>query len=347
MKTEAIKQFVSRKAQHIELALSARNQADGLNGLDSITLIHEALPDLNFDKINIATQILGHPLKTPFYIASMTAGHHQSHHLNTLFVLASEMRGWAMGVGSQRRELLEPTHQEIWRDLRKIAPKAILFGNLGLAQAIQTPTSDIERLVDNLEAQAMIIHLNALQECLQPEGTPYFKGGLATLERLAKSLTVPIVIKETGCGMSLATLTRLKNIGIQAVDISGLGGTHWGRIEGERSAPTHPLAQAAETFRNWGISTIDALQCAASLTPNYEIWASGGVRSGLDAAKLLAMGAQAVGFAKPILAAAVKGLDQLLPQMETYEYELKIALFCTNSENIRQLQENRVWRLIK
>ena len=346
IKNPFLKQFEERKVAHIELALSTKNQAIGFSGLDQISLIHEALPDLNFNDININSKILGHSLKTPFYIASMTAGHEKSNHLNTLLALAAEMRGWAMGVGSQRRELLEPQNQTIWQDIRKIAPNAILFGNIGLAQAILSKPSDIERLSDNLQAQGMIIHLNALQECLQPEGTPQFKGGYAALERLSKSLSVPIIIKETGCGMSEATLQRLKNLGIQAVDISGLVGTHWGRIEGERSGLGHPLATAAETFRNWGISTLTSLTAAVTLKPNYEIWASGGVRSGLDAAKLLALGANAVGFAKPILQSALKGFDKLLTQMETYEYELKIALFCTNSANIKQLQENHICHII-
>lgn len=340
-----IHQFERRKADHIELALDPRNQAEGANGLDQIELCHEALPDLNFDEIDISTRTLNHTLQTPFFISSMTAGHAHANKINTLLALACETRGWAMGVGSQRRELMDPEEKKNWANLRQIAPNALIFGNIGLSQLIHTDPQAIQQLVDTIQAQAMIVHCNPLQECLQPEGTPFFKGGYAALATLTKTLSVPVIVKETGCGFSANTLARLDNLNIAAVDISGFGGTHWGRIEGARSPKHHMLAKAAKTFHHWGINTVDALQAACSLNPHYEIWASGGVRSGLDAAKLLAMGANLVGYAKPILAASIKGLDELLTLMQTYEYELKIALFCTGNATLTQLRESKVWRL--
>lgn len=339
-------QFEQRKADHITLALDARNQASGGNGLDNIELLHEALPELDFSELTLATQSLGHTLKTPFFVSSMTAGHANANKINTLLAIACEHQGWAMGVGSQRRELTDPSEKKNWVNLRKSAPNALFFGNLGLSQLIHHSPSEVLRLADALQAQAMIIHCNPLQECLQPEGTPSFKGGLAALETLVKEAAgLPIIVKETGCGFSANTLNRLNNTGIRAVDISGFGGTHWGRIEGARSPAHHQLAKAARTFEQWGISTVDALLTAIELQPNYEIWASGGIRSGLDAAKVLAMGARMVGYAKPILAAAIKGLDELVQQMQTYEYELKIALFCTGNANPNQLRESHIWHL--
>jgi isopentenyl-diphosphate delta-isomerase len=215
---------------------------------------------------------------------------------------------------------------------------------LGIAQLIQTKTDADEKLVDSLEADAMIIHLNALQEALQPEGTTNFKGGLKALEKLAKNLSVPVIVKETGCGFSRATLKRLKTTGVKAVDVSGLGGTHWGRIEGDRSLEGTVQAEAAKTLGSWGISTVDSVLEAVDLKPKFEIWASGGVRSGLDAAKLLAMGANTVGFAKPVLEAAMDGEEALIHKMSVFEYELKTVLFCTGSKSVADLGSKKVWK---
>ncbi|MBI5448629.1 MAG: type 2 isopentenyl-diphosphate Delta-isomerase [Gammaproteobacteria bacterium] len=338
-------QFEQRKIDHIELALDPKHQAEGSHGLERITLLHTALPELDFSEVNLATHTLGTAVPTPFFISSMTAGHAHANKINTLLALACETRGWAMGVGSQRRELSDPEEKKNSAKLRQLAPKALLFGNIGLSQLIQTKPAAIQALVDALQAQAMIVHCNPLQECFQPEGTPFFKGGYKALDTLARHLPVPVIVKETGCGFSYATLQRLNELAIAAVDVSGLGGTHWGRIEGARSPRQHLLAQAAHTFRHWGISTVDALEAALKLHPRYEVWASGGVRSGLDAAKLLAMGATLVGYAKPILDAALKGLDELLTLMQTYEYELKVALFCTGNATLKQLRESNTWHL--
>ncbi len=337
-------QFESRKRDHIRLSLAEKNQALGESGLDRITLVHEALPDLNFASVSLSQTSLKKKCSTPFLISSMTAGHDKSTELNKVLARACEARGWRMGVGSQRRELGDLEAASEWKALRKSAGKVQLLGNLGLAQLIKTKISAIERLVDSLEATAMIIHLNALQECLQPEGTPEFKGGLKSIEKLCKILSVPVIVKETGCGFSAKTLKRLKNTGVAAVDVSGLGGTHWGRIEGDRNAAGDVRAQAAKTLENWGISTVDSVIDATALKPKYEIWASGGVRSGLDAAKLLAMGASVVGFAKPVLEAALKGEEALQHRMATFEYELKTVLFCTGSQNIAELQSKKVWK---
>lgn len=337
-------QFESRKADHIRLSLTEKNQAAGESGLDQVQLIHEALPDLDFNQGSLLTTSLGKKLATPFLISSMTAGHTESLDLNRLLAQAAAAQGWRMGVGSQRRELNDKAAAQEWKQIRKSAPKVMLLGNLGLAQLIQNKTSEIERLVEALEADAMIIHLNALQECLQPEGTPNFRGGVKALERLCKQLSVPVVVKETGCGFSRATLKRLRGLGIAAVDVSGLGGTHWGRIEGDRNLSKDIRKEASHTLKDWGISTVAAVNDAISLKTDYEVWASGGVRSGLDAAKLLAMGSTTVGFAMPILEAALKGQEALLHKMALTEYELKTVLFCTGAKTVSEMQKKKVWQ---
>lgn len=279
--------FEQRKRDHIIEALKPVNEAVGLSGLDSIHLPHEAIPDIDFQSIDISTYRFGKRVSSPFIVSSMTAGHPDAININLRLMEACDVTGWSMGVGSQRRELWDPEAAAEWADLRAQMPDIVLFGNLGIAQLIETPFQHIEKLVDNLEASGMIIHCNPLQECLQPEGTTDFQGTFDAMTTLAENLSIPVIIKETGCGFSPSTLSRLISTNIAAVDVSGLGGTHWGRIEGQRAIADPIRQRAAETFKNWGVSTVDAVKYAVNLTPNYEIWGSGGVRNGLDAAKLL------------------------------------------------------------
>lgn len=332
-------QFEQRKRDHIELALMPANQSTELNAFDDVTLIHEALPDLNFNELSIAGTRFNKTVEKPFLISSMTAGHANAININQRLIEACAETGWAMGVGSQRRELTDKQAAFEWEPLRRNYPKVSLFSNLGIAQLINTPIANIQRLIDALHAEALIIHCNPLQECIQPEGTTDFKGCWDALTRLIKNSTVPIIIKETGCGFSKLTLSRLNDLGIAAVDVSGLGGTHWGRIEGHRATPDSPKHQAAHIFRNWGIDTVQSIKNAVAIKPKFEIWGSGGVRHGLDAAKLFALGATTVGFAKPMLEAALESTEQVVAKINTIEYELKIAMFCTGSSVLSDLKE--------
>jgi len=334
--SEPVHQFEKRKRDHITFALKDENEAAGQSGFSHIQLQHEALPDLNFSEITLETLRLGQKVSVPFIVSSMTAGHAASPQLNARLAEACQRRGWWMGVGSQRRELFDQAARDEWQSVRALAPNVKLMGNIGVAQLIETPIDKVKELVEVLSASAMIVHLNALQECLQIEGTPNFRGGLKKITQLAKELNVPVVVKETGCGFSAETLQRLQDTGVRAVDVSGYGGTHWGRIEGERAAETDWQQAAAATFAGWGISTAQALKSAKN--KSYEVWASGGVRSGLDAAKALAMGAKTVGFAKPILQAALVSDEALDFRMSTIENELRVALFCTGSASIEALQ---------
>lgn len=335
---DELKEFETRKRDHIQLAMEDRNQATGLSGLDRVHLIHEALPDLDLSDISIEAQSLQQTFRTPFYVCSMTAGHEGGVELNTRLAKACEKNGWPMGVGSQRRQLFDPAAREEWQRIRTAAPEAQFWGNIGIAQLITIPVSKVRELYESLDAVAMIVHLNALQECMQPEGTPQFKGGYQAIERLVKELRVPIIVKETGCGMSLTTMKRLADCGVSALDVSGLGGTHWGRIEGRRSNENDKLSRVAETFKDWGVSTARSVVLAQKIERPAEVWASGGVRTGLDAGKLISLGARMVGFAKPALASAIKGEEALNNWMEQIEYELRVAMFCTGSASLESLK---------
>lgn len=321
------------------MALRSENEAQGYAGFEKIQLVHEAMPEMNFDEVDMSTSVWGQLRPKPFLVSSMTAGHLDSVNLNVRIAKACETQGWLMGVGSQRKELFDERAALEWSEVRKNAPKVQLIGNMGLSQVIKTPNSKLQKLVDQMQAVALFVHTNPLQECLQGEGTPDFKGGLKALETLCSSLSVPVILKETGCGFSKSTLIRLNNLGLYAVDVSGFGGTHWGRIEGQRVSVGSQKKVAAESFSHWGVGTVDSLLYAGQVEKDYKIWASGGVRNGLQAAKSLALGAEMVGFAKPILQAALFSDENLINAMNAIEYELKVALFCTGSKTIKQLQE--------
>ena len=344
---EPLPQFEARKQDHLRLALEDAVQAKD-NGLDRIELLHEALPDLDFSDIRLETTFRSCRLSSPLIVSSMTAGHGRSYAVNRVLAEFSSRRRMLMGVGSQRRQLTDPAAAHEWTRLRTDFPDALLLGNIGIAQLIERPVDDIRALVESIEAIGLFVHVNALQEAVQPEGTPRFRGGLIKLEKVCRELSVPVIVKEVGCGFSTSTLERLQPAGVFAVDVGGFGGTHWGRIEGKRSPPNSLAAHAAETFAHWGISTCDSLLNARQVKPAYEIWASGGIRNGLDAAKSLALGARMVGLAQPWLAALtqhaddpVSALDRLADRLEL---ELKIAMFCTGCANVEQLSTRNVWK---
>ncbi len=340
--------FEDRKKDHLRLSLDPSVQATGLSGLESIELIHEALPELDFADVKLETPCLGRPLATPFYVAGMTAGHADAFELNERLARACDRRGWAMGVGSQRRELDGESPLDQWARLRKAAPSLVLFGNIGLSQLIRTPLDGVRKLIDAISADALAVHLNAHQEAIQPEGTPQFRGGWQALERICRGLPIPVIAKETGCGISSSTAQRLVDAGVRVIDVSGRGGTHWGRIEGaragEESRRSHQYL-ASQTFQEWGIGTAESvIACKNKVFEPVELWASGGVRSGLDSAKLIALGADRVGYAQPALTAALLGDEALDHWMAQQEFELKVALFGTGTATLNELKKkDGVW----
>lgn len=349
--------FVQRKVDHINQALEVQNQALGMTGLERVRLHHDSLPELNFSDLSLETTSLGEGAPTPFFISGMTAGHSDASRINQVLASVCQKRGWALGVGSQRRDLesiqkdphfdLKKDSVDQWGEFRLSFPRLKLFANLGMPQVIQAKASDILRVVQALEADGLVIHLNALQEALQPEGTPQYRGALFALQNLTSELGIPVLLKETGCGFSHLTLEKLKGIQLAAIDVSGLGGTHWGRIEGRRAQALSPQAVASQVFADWGESTVDSVLRVKEKLPGVEIWASGGVRTGLDAAKLIAMGATKVGFAQPALKAALEGQEKLDQWMEQIEFELKVALFCTGTKDPKSLgRKEGVWQII-
>ena len=349
-KTDSSKKFLAafeqRKKDHIKLALKKSQQATQSRDFDRIKLFHDALPEINFNEVSLSIESLGRECSTPFFVSSMTAGHKQGVLINQRLAKACEEKGWRLGVGSQRRELTDPHAQKEWQSIRKLAPKVKFMGNLGLSQLIHSKKSDVQKLVDALEPEAFIVHLNPLQECLQAEGTPEFRGGVEAIQRLCEDLKIPVIVKETGCGFSPSALQKLKNTKIAALDVAGLGGTHWGRVEAARLEESDYRSRSGQVFGHWGQGTVESLINAQEAGLQCELWGSGGVRSGLDAAKLIALGAVQVGVAMPMMVAATKGIEDIVELMKSFEFELKTALFCTGQKTMTEMQQAKVWQWI-
>ncbi len=332
--------FTQRKRDHIDISLKENSQAQN-DQFSKLELQHNPIPEIDFSDVDLSTKVFGHSLNAPLFVSSMTLGHTGAKTLNDTMMELCERKGWMMGVGSQRRQLFDPEAFKECETIRENFPKAILFGNIGLSQIIDCPIKNLQALVDSLGAQFLVVHTNPLQEAIQPEGTPQFRGGLKALEKLCSQLNVPVVLKETGCGFSKQSFAKLKDVGLKAIDVSGLGGTHWGRVETLRMKEGTTDYSVGASFANWGLSTVDSLENGLSSPLNCDLWASGGVRSGLDAAKLLVQGAKMVGFAQPILKEALKGTESLEAKMDQLEKELKIAMFCLGIDKIENLVGKR------
>lgn len=331
------RQFELRKQEHIRLSLSEKSQASSRKAWDFYQLNHEAFPEINFDEVSLETECFGLKLSTPLFISSMTAGHSGGIEINQRLAELSHHHQILMGVGSQRKELTDLSAQTEWKQIKKQYPNSRLMGNIGIAQVITHSADQILKLTEALEAVALIVHTNPLQEALQVEGTPQFRGGLLALEKLVKQSSIPIVVKEVGSGISPATLIKLQNIGVSVADMGGKSGTHWGRIEGLRSQNSiHE--KASESFNEWGYFSLDVLSSVEVQSLKIKKWVSGGVRSGVDAAKALALGAQLVGLAKPWLEAAVVSPEELDRLYKQLTLELKTSLFCTGAKTVHELK---------
>jgi len=331
-------QFEKRKLEHITLALSDEVQSPHRLGWDLVSLPHEAFPEINFEEVDTSTSFFSYQLSSPFFISSMTAGHQQGEMINSRLAEISHRHQILMGVGSQRKELSDSSAAQEWKNIRKKFPRCRFMSNIGLTQLITHRPEEILHVIDSLEAVALIVHTNPLQEALQVEGTPQFRGGLKALTALVESSPVPIIVKEVGFGFSQETLKKLNETGIAAVDVSGRGGTHWGRIEGLRSQ-SPVFEKASQSFQDWGYSTFDVLKTLQNLKVNFQVWASGGVRNGLEAAKAMALGAQFVGMAQPWLRAALESEEKCEQLYQTLQLELKTSLFCTGSKTPKELYE--------
>jgi isopentenyl-diphosphate Delta-isomerase len=309
-----------------------------------VHLLHNALPEVDRDAIDLSVEFLGERLRAPVVIAGMTGGHRMAHEVNAVLARAAERHGVAMGVGSQRAALRRPDLDYTYRVVREQAPSAFLIGNIGAPQLIEqagTPPlslDEVDSAVSMIEANALAIHLNFLQESVMPEGERRAAGCAEAIRRVVEHLSTPVLAKETGAGMSRATALRLKELGVAALDVGGVGGTSFAAVEGLRAeAQGHASGQRlGEILRDWGIPTPVAL--VGALSTGLPVIATGGIRGGLDAARALALGACMVGVARPLLQAALEGDAAVNRWMDQLLHELRTVLFLTGSHDLERLR---------
>ncbi|MFQ5614344.1 MAG: type 2 isopentenyl-diphosphate Delta-isomerase [Anaerolineae bacterium] len=334
-----------RKDDHIRINLEEDVSFKQVKtGLEEYRFIHQALPELDLDRVDTSLTLFGKKLKAPLLISSMTGGTEQAQLINRMLAEAAEASGVALGLGSQRVALEDPSLAATFQ-VRPVAPNTLLFANLGAVQLNYGYTVEhCRRAVDMIDADALILHFNALQEAVQPEGDTNFGGLFDKVEVVCRALPVPVIAKEVGWGFDEATARRLADCGIAAIDVAGAGGTSWSQVEMHR-APTQVRRRVAATFIEWGIPTVEALLAAQRGAPDAPIFASGGLRSGLDAAKCLALGATLCGMAGPFLKAAAKSAQAVLDEIEITTTEIRVAMFASGHRTLSEL--HRTPRLIR
>ncbi len=327
-----------RKDQHLDVVLSGGGRHARDAGFDAIRFVHEALPDLDHAKIDLGVDFLGRRLKAPFLISSMTGGPARAEAINAHLAEAAQHLGIALAVGSQRGALDGGADGGLNASLRHRAPDTPILANMGAAQLTQGFGVDqARRVMEMIGADALIVHLNPLQEACQPEGDRDWWGVGAALEALIRKLDAPVVIKETGAGISATTARRLIDMGAAAIDVAGAGGANWGLIEGERATEPSDKAHAL-VFADWGIPTARAIAEARAACPDALIIGSGGVRNGLDAAKAIRLGADMVGQAAGVLEAATVSTDAVVAHFQLAIRQLRTACFCTGSASLADLK---------
>lgn len=332
----------ARKADHLRICLDENVQCQQLTtGLERYRFTHCCLPELNWHDIQLRSSFLGHTLEAPILISSMTGGTDAAHQINVRLATVAQHYGLAMGVGSQRVGVESPELMPTF-SVRSVAPDILLLANLGAVQLNYGYGVDqCRRVVDALEANALILHLNPLQEAVQSRGDTNFRDLAHNIEQLCRRLPVPVIAKEVGNGISGPMAQRLQNLGIAAVDVAGAGGTSWARVESERAID--PMQRRlGQTFGDWGIPTADCIRQVRQLTPTLPLIASGGLRNGLDMAKALALGADLAGLAMPFLKAADQSEAAALALAETLIAELTTVLFCTGQPNLDALRQTPV-----
>ncbi|REE82704.1 isopentenyl-diphosphate delta-isomerase [Paenibacillus taihuensis] len=341
-----------RKGEHIRICLTEDVQSVGTEpGFAQYRFRHHALPELAFNDIDLSTTFLDRDMEVPLLISSMTGGTDETAVINARLAEAAEARGWAMGLGSIRaaieNESLAATFQ-----VRRYAPTIPIIANLGAVQLnYGYGVDECRRAAELAEADALVLHLNSLQEVFQPEGNTNFRGLLARIGEVCRSIDVPVGVKEVGWGIDAETADRLVQAGVSFIDVAGAGGTSWSQVEKYRASSDPLRAEAAEAFAGWGIPTAAAIREVRAALPHATVIASGGLHSGVDAAKAIALGADLAGFGRSLLAGAAEaaagsaGERELHRQMERTEFELRTAMFGIGAGSLQELRStNRLVR---
>jgi isopentenyl-diphosphate delta-isomerase len=333
-----VTQISSRKADHIRINLEEEVGSGLTTGLERYRFIHQALPELNLEEVDLGLTVFGRRMKAPLLISSMTGGTAQAAALNRTLAEAAQEAGLAMGLGSQRVGLEHPELAYSFQ-VRRYAPDALLLANLGAIQLNYAYGIDhCRRAVEMIEADALILHLNALQEAVQPEGDTRFAGLLEKIEAVCRALPVPVIAKEVGWGISETAARQLASAGVAAIDVAGAGGTSWSQVEMHR-AQNESQARLAAAFVDWGVPTAEAILNVRRAAPGTLIFASGGLRTGLDIAKCLVLGAVLGGMAGPFLKAAARSLDDTLSTINEITREIRVCMFAAGAGSLEALRK--------
>jgi len=333
-----------RKAEHIRINLEENVQfPEVTTGLEHYRFVHQALPELDLPEVDTSVTVFGKRVTAPILVSSMTGGTEQAGLINRNLAEAAQAQGLAMGVGSQRAGIEKDDLGQTFR-VRSVAPTLLLFANLGAVQFNYGYTIDeCRRAVEMIDADALILHLNPLQEAVQSEGDVRWHGLLEKIEEVCATVGRPVIIKEVGWGISAQTARRLIEAGVSAIDVAGAGGTSWSQVEMHR-APTERLRRLARSFADWGIPTAESLVAARQVRedlqrPTLPLFASGGIRSGQDIAKCVALGADLVGLAGPFLKKAVASAEEVVEEMDLLATELRITMFCSGAGTLAGLRQ--------
>lgn len=330
--------ILGRKDQHLDVVLSGGGRHALASGFDDWRFVHEALPDLDHAKIDLGADFLGRRLQAPLLISAMTGGPARAEAINARLAEAAQHLGIALAVGSQRAAIEGGATGGLDRSLRDRAPDTPILANIGAAQLTRGfGVEQARRALDMIGADALVVHLNPLQEACQPEGDRDWWGVGAALQALIRDLDAPVIVKETGAGISAVTAQRLIAMGAAGVDVAGAGGANWGLIEGERATDPADKAHAA-AFAAWGIPSARAIAEARNALPEALIIGSGGVRDGVDVAKAVRLGADVVGMASGVIQAATESTEAVVAHFQTVIRQLRTVCFCTNAANMAALK---------
>ncbi len=328
-----------RKTDHIRINLETDVQFPRLRaGFADLRFVHRALPDLHLDHVDTSTTFLARFLKAPVLISSMTGGTGQAQLINQNLAIAAQETGVAMGLGSQRAAIQDPDLVSTYQ-VRNLAPDILLLANLGAIQLnYGYGVDECRRAVEMIGADGLILHLNPLQEAVQPEGDRDWRGLLSKIEAVCRQLPIPVIAKEVGWGLSADAARDLVNAGVAVLDVAGAGGTSWSEVEHHR-APTPLAARVAAAFADWGLTTVESLTMVHEAVPHIPVIASGGLRDGTDIAKAIALGASLAGLAGPFLRAAAESAEAAVDKARELITVLRIAMFAAGAADISQLRE--------
>ena len=330
-----------RKADHIKINLEMDVRSALSTGLENYHFIHEALPELDLEQVDTSLSLFGKRLAAPILISSMTGGTTDAETINLRLAEAAQELGVAMGVGSQRAAIEHPEQAKTFQ-VRRVAPDILLLANLGAVQLNYGYGIDqCRQAVEMIKADALILHLNPLQEAVQDAGDTDFSTLSRKIKEICTKLDVPVIAKEVGWGISEGTAKRLTDCGVAAIDVAGAGGTSWSQVEMHR-APDEFTRQLAATFVGWGIPTAESILNVKKAAPEMTILASGGIKDGLDVAKCLALGATLGGMAGPFLRAAAVSTKSVIQMMELTKRQIQVTMFATGAKTLEDLTAGKL-----